>query len=153
MADYPNSTTTHKTPTPRALRYLLAPPNLHPDGYALGVDGDCLEPVVYAGEKIVAEPVHPEVGDLVVIFFNDRKNGILKRLDMGFPPRSFPVSPLSTVVPVVQVHQLKPYRLYAFRGTAVRAVHRVGWVMRGQEWLAVDKLLADHDGQKEVANG
>src|SRR6185295_13772461 len=100
MAASPNSTTTPEIPAPR---YLPAPPESHPDSYALGVDGDCLEPVVYAGEMIVAEPVHPCVGDLVAVFFNDRKTGILKRLDMGLPPRSFPVSPQSTVVPIVQV--------------------------------------------------
>jgi hypothetical protein len=67
MAACPNSTATPEIRAPRVLRSLPAPPSFHPDAYAMGVDGDCLEPVVFSGEKVVAEPVNPEFGDLVVI--------------------------------------------------------------------------------------
>jgi hypothetical protein len=47
----------------------------------------------------------------------------------------------------LEVQQLHPPKRYHCLANNLEAVHRVRWVRRGDEWLALSELLAEFDRQ------
>ena len=101
------------------------------DCYATQLIGDCLEPVVYEGDRIVAaQGAHPRNGDYVVLWFKDHETPLVKRAVMIPPADLMKVGKGSDVVPIIVVEQLNPPRQYSTTVDKIEDMHLVIGVAR-----------------------
>lgn len=115
-----------------------------PDGvdpeatYALQLDGDCLEPMVLDGSRVVIDTKGvPKNGDLAVIWHKDGKRSVVKRLVMVPPPEMMSVGPGSNVMPIVIAEQFNPQGRYHINVDQISAIYPVIAVAPPGDGLAV----------------
>lgn len=133
MADqYPNdilpALTTAKppyeSPSPR-FGYVDVPGEiaLSPSGYAVRADGECLSPLGYHyGDYIFCDPaVHPSVGDVAIIWFNDPDTRPMVKVVRSSFEGCGEHKPNEALV----VEQLNPAHRFTILWSEIRAVHKV----------------------------
>ncbi len=151
MADKPNTT---NLPTrfqkAKPIGTVRMPEPL-PDGvtpescYAMAPVGDCFEPLIIEGMRVVVtSDLHPVADDFAVIYLKEVEQPLLKRMWMVPPREMMKVSPKSEVMPLVIAEQFNPPRRYKFPVDRVEAIHPViGFVLVGSDTaIPVDKFLA-----------
>ena len=101
------------------------------DCYATQLIGDCLEPVINDGDRIVAaQGAHPKNGDYVVLWFKDHETPHVKRAVMMPPKELMKLSPKSEVMPIIVVEQINPPRTYSTTLDKIEGLHLVIGVAR-----------------------
>jgi hypothetical protein len=106
-----------------------------PDVFALTLNGDCLQPLIYDTSSAVIQKSAPyAVGDIVCVWFKpeflrpDQPQAWLKRLRMAIPPWvRFPYRehPQSEITAIAMFEQLNPVRRYSVPCSHIAAIHRV----------------------------
>jgi hypothetical protein len=112
------------------------------DIYAMGVDGDCLEPVIHNKSMVLVTPEMPiRSGDFVTLWPKDpgQRPGI-KRVVMA-PPENWSSWVSDEVIPLVIVEQLNPPRQYRITTDKLSAIHRVfaTFTPGRPEWTVFDE--------------
>jgi hypothetical protein len=113
-----------------------------PDLYCMGLDGDCLEPLIPDRGVVMIKKSEPfGVGDVVCIWFRPEYVGPggpqswLKRVTMNMPPWvKFPYKehPESEVSALIMVEQLNPPIGYRIKCKDILAIHKaVGYSPAG----------------------
>jgi hypothetical protein len=126
--------------------YLTVPahvPHDVPGSYIMQTAGNCQAPLIIEGDRLFAEPVLPEVGEYACFYFFGREQGLIKRLTNRL--FGWPVSPQSECVPIIEFHQINPYRNYGTPGDKIEAMHRVRWLLRGDTWIDLAFALSQWD--------
>jgi hypothetical protein len=111
-------------------------PHTLPDLYCLGLDGDCLAPLIPDRAAVMIKKSEPfGVGDVVCIWFRPElvapggPRSWLKRITMNAPPWvKFPYKdhPKSDVAALIMVEQLNPPIGYAVKCKDILAIHKAG---------------------------
>ncbi|SRR5260221_6197714 len=104
-----------------------------PGLYIVGLEGNCLEPEVYEGDKLVVSPAtKPKAGDFVAIWFHNG-SPIVKRL-FAMPPWGLQqLSPDSDVQPLVLLEMLNPHRVVGVRVDKIKAIHTVVRIIKSAD--------------------
>jgi hypothetical protein len=132
------------SPALRTAALLSIDPETLPDLYCMGLDGDCLAPLIPDRAAVMIKKSEPfGVDDVVCIWF---RPGIiapgcpqswLKRVTMNVPPWvKFPYKehPESEVSALIMVEQLNPPTGYRIRCADIIAIHKaVGYSPSGGE--------------------
>ena len=134
-SSYPFATTSRRT--------CARPPDFHKEGYVVEINGQCLEPVLFHGELIAAEPIVPEAGEFACFFFKGSERGSVKL--NAKPIHGFPMAPKSELIPLIEAMQFNPTQHYSSWASELVAIHRVTWVMRDGKWQPVNQLLKAFD--------
>lgn len=116
---------------PKELGSVAIPADLKagPRSYACSTVGSCMEPEVYAGDHVIADPDRaPQPGDKCVFWIEGVPKPVLKVLDHEL--HCWPVHPNSELVPIIRVRQINPVRYYQIDGERLKAIHPVIHVVR-----------------------
>jgi hypothetical protein len=105
-----------------------------PDLYCLGLQGDCLEPMIPDGASVMIKKSEPySVGDIVCIWWRPEfvkpgmHQGWLKRVRFAAPPWvKFPYKdhPKSDVQAIIVLEQINPPKTYAVPCKDILAIHK-----------------------------
>jgi hypothetical protein len=149
---------------PKRRRSPAAPPPVDvdalPDLYCLGLEGDCLQPLIPDGASVAIRKSEPyKVGDIVCIWWQPdfikpgMHQGWLKRVRLSAPPwvKKYPYKdhPESDVKAIIVLEQLNPPGTYAVPCEHILAIHKavgfgppatIGGTVRS------DKMLPIGDG-------
>lgn len=110
---------------------VLAPKDVHPDAVALKIVGDCLEPRLKDGDRVIIEPLPlPEPGDLAVFWFKGREDNPVVKILRTPLRHGFPHNPKSEVELIVIAEQLNPPGHYRIRAGEIERVARVHSIAR-----------------------
>jgi hypothetical protein len=109
-------------------------PETLPDLYCLGLNGDCLEPLIPDGASVAIQKSEPyTVGDIVCIWWQPgfvkpgMHQGWLKRIRLNAPPWvKFPYRdhPKSDVQAIIVLDQINPPLTYAVPCKDILAIHK-----------------------------
>ncbi len=133
-------TKTFTPPDGIGARFFISPPPPRiADGMTEGcygsvVKGTCLEPEIFDGDMVVADPNRrPEPGEFGVFWSRSDNPPSVKRFVNGLI-EFVPMGPGSEVVPLLMVEQLNPPRDYCIAADKLEAAHAViGW-MKPEEY-------------------
>jgi hypothetical protein len=138
-----------------------------PEQYCLGLEGDCLEPLLPDGASVLIQKSAPyAVGDIVCIWWRSEfmkpgmYQGWLKRLAMAAPPwvKKYPHNehPEFEVQVCIFLKQLNPPRTYAMPCKHILAIHKavgycagatIGGTVRSDRIKPIDTSGAERDGE------
>jgi hypothetical protein len=111
------------------------PDGVHPDAFALKVVGDCLEPRVSDGCKVIVEPSPlPGPGELAVFWFKGREDKPVVKILRTSLEWGFPHNPKSEIELIVIAEQLNPPEHYRIPAGQIEQVARVHSIVRSESW-------------------
>ena len=126
--------------------FLISPPPRFADRIAEGcyfapLKGTCLEPEIFDGDMVLADPNRtPEIGEFAIFWPSNGRNPSIKRLVTAIPPTFAPGSEVSGVLIVEQLNPPKQYLSPADRFKAIHAV--IGW-MKPEEYEPLRRPVDD----------